>query len=151
MYFDICQFDKVYICRLDIDDYMLQLTDFGWNSIHPRQLNKPHFTEKNFICLPFIKTLSNISNIHDLALGHEKLVMFDCRSVAFKAISHSRALATRLFVLLLWRHGVEWDCDVIADIDNGWDECISPIWTDIYAWNIRFDSRRFFFFLYSML
>ena len=54
MYFDICHFDKVYICRLDIDDYMLQLTDFGWNSIHQRQLNTPHFTEKNFICLPFI-------------------------------------------------------------------------------------------------
>ena len=37
------------------------------------------------------------------------------------------------FALLLWRHGVEWDCDVIADIDKGWGECIVPTGSEIYA------------------
>ena len=41
------------------------------------------------------------------------------------------------FVLLLWRHRIEWDCDVIgtvtSDVDNGWDECIVPIGSEIYA------------------
>ena len=37
------------------------------------------------------------------------------------------------FVLLLWRHRFEWDCDIIADVDNGWGECIVPIGSDIYA------------------
>ena len=34
----------------------------------------------------------------------------------------------------------EWDCDVIADVDNGWGKCVVPIGVDIYAWNVRFDS-----------
>ena len=46
-------------------------------------------------------------------------------------------------VLLLWRQGVEWDCDVIADVDNGRGECILPIGSEIYAQKSRFDSRRF--------
>ena len=37
------------------------------------------------------------------------------------------------FVLLLWRHGVEWNCDVIADVENGWGEGILPIGSAIYA------------------
>ena len=45
-------------------------------------------------------------------------------------------------MLLLRRHGVEWDCDVIADVDNGWGECIAPIGSEIFADNVRFDSRR---------
>ena len=45
-------------------------------------------------------------------------------------------------MLLLWRHGVQWDCGVIADVDNGWGECIVPIGSEIYAWNVRSDSRR---------
>ena len=82
-----------------------------------------------------------------------KNVMFDRRSVDFKTISHSRALAAGFFVFLLWRHGVEWwDCDVIADINNGWDECIIPIRSEIYAWNIRLDSRFiFFFFIFHVI
>ena len=54
--------------------------------------------------------------------------------------SLSRGLAVSLFVLQLWRHGVEWDCDIIADVDNGWGKCIVLIGSDIYAWNVRFDS-----------
>ena len=46
------------------------------------------------------------------------------------------------FVLILWCHGAEWDCDAITDEYNGWGECIVPIGCEIYAWNIRFDSRR---------
>ena len=52
--------------------------------------------------------------------------------------SHSRALIVRFFVLRLWRHGVEWDYDAIADVGNGWGECIVPIWSDVYACNVRF-------------
>ena len=55
--------------------------------------------------------------------------------------SISRALAVSFFVLLLCRHGVEWDCDIIADVDNGLDECIVPNRGEIYAWNVRLDSR----------
>ena len=47
----------------------------------------------------------------------------------------------RLFVLLFWRHGVEWACDVIADVDNGCGQCIIPTGGEIYAWNARFDWR----------
>ena len=55
-------------------------------------------------------------------------------------------------MLLLWRHGVEWDCDVIADVDNGWGECIVPIGSEIYALNVRFDSRRILsYFLYCFI
>ena len=53
----------------------------------------------------------------------------------------SRALAVRFFVLLLCRHGVEWDCDIIADVNNGLDECFVPIRGEIYACNVRLDSR----------
>ena len=53
------------------------------------------------------------------------------------------------FVLLLWRHGVEWDCDVIADVDNDWGECIVPIGSEIYAWNVRFDSRRMLSYIHD--
>ena len=38
-------------------------------------------------------------------------------------------------MLLLRRHVVEGDCDVIVDVDNGWGECIVHI-----AWNGLFDS-----------
>ena len=31
-------------------------------------------------------------------------------------------------------------CHTIADIDNVWGEYIVPIRSDIYAWNVRFDS-----------
>ena len=68
-------------------------------------------------------------------------VMFNRRSVDFKTISvHSRVHAERFFVLRLWRHGSEWDNDVIADVNNGWGECIVPIRSEISAQNIRFDS-----------
>ena len=51
------------------------------------------------------------------------------------------------FVLLLWRHDVEWECDVIDDVNNGWGECITPIGSESYAWNVRFDSRLIFFII----
>ena len=44
------------------------------------------------------------------------------------------------YKLRLWRHGVAWDCDVIADVNKGWGECILPTGNDISTWNIRFDS-----------
>ena len=46
--------------------------------------------------------------------------MFHCRSVDFKTISvpFTRTRSKFFFVLQLWRHGIEWDCDVIADVDN---------------------------------
>ena len=47
----------------------------------------------------------------------------------------------RLFVLLFWRHGVEWACDVIADADHGCGQCIIPTGGEIYAWDARFDWR----------
>ena len=63
--------------------------------------------------------------------------------------------AVMFFLLLLWRQGVEWDFDAIADVDNGWGKCIVPIGSEIYAYNVRFDSRRilsnFLNYLYSML
>ena len=52
----------------------------------------------------------------------------------FKMISVPFTCArSTFFALLLWRHGVEWDCDVIADVDNGWGECIVPIGSEIDA------------------
>ena len=69
-------------------------------------------------------------------------VMFKRRSKISKRVqSHSRALTIRFFVLWLWRHGVEWDCDVIAKIDNGSVECIVPLGSDLNTWNVRFESR----------
>ena len=35
-------------------------------------------------------------------------------------------------VLLLCYHGVEWNCDVIARVDNGWFECIVPNGSEMY-------------------
>ena len=71
--------------------------------------------------------------------------IFERWSVDFKLFnSHSRAFIVRFFLLLLCRHGVEWDCDVIADVDNGWGECIVLIGSEIYAWNVRFDSCLIF-------
>ena len=58
-------------------------------------------------------------------------------SVMFR--SHSRALAVRFFVLLFWRYEVDWECDVIADVDNGCGECVIPIRNEIDACNVRFD------------
>ena len=29
---------------------------------------------------------------------------------------------------------------IIANVNNGWGECIVPNMSDIYAWNVRFDS-----------
>ena len=49
--------------------------------------------------------------------------------------------ALSFFALLLCRRGVDWDCDVSADVDNGWGECIVQIESGINAWNIRFDLR----------
>ena len=43
-------------------------------------------------------------------------------------------------MLWLWRHGVEWDCEVIVWRKNGWGECIVAIGSDIYAGNVRFGS-----------
>ena len=65
--------------------------------------------------------------------------------------SYSRALvvlAVRVFVGIVtsW----SWiDCDVIADVNKswGWDECIVPIGSELYAWNVRFDSRFILSFL----
>ena len=34
---------------------------------------------------------------------------------------------------------VEWDCDVIADVDNGRGGRIVPIGSDIYALDVHFD------------
>ena len=68
--------------------------------------------------------------------------MFERRSVDFETISAPFTLArSGIFgVLLLRRRGFEWDCDVLADVDNGWGECIVPIGSEIYAWNVRLDS-----------
>ena len=41
-------------------------------------------------------------------------------------------------MLWMWYHGVEWDCDVTADVDNGWG--IVTIGSDFYAWNVCCDS-----------
>ena len=63
-----------------------------------------------------------------------KKVVLECKSVDFKTIRPlSRALAVRFFVLLLWRHGVNWECDAIADADNGLGERIIPIGNEINA------------------
>ena len=84
-------------------------------------------------------------------------VMFNRRCADSKRFRpHSRALAVRFFVLRLWRHGIEWDWDVITDEDNGWGECIVQIGSDIYAWNARcFDPGLicyiFLIILHSML
>ena len=76
-------------------------------------------------------------------------IMFNRRSVDLKkSWSHSRALTVKLLVLRLWRHGVEWDCGVIAEVDNGWGEYIG---SDVYAWNVRFDSGLILFFFLFIL
>ena len=46
----------------------------------------------------------------------------------------------RCYLIHLWRHKVAWDCDAIADVDNGWGECVIPIGDEIYAWSLRFTS-----------
>ena len=76
-----------------------------------------------------------LSNIHVIALVYKEIEVSSSADpwISKRFWSHSRALAVTFFVLLLWRHGVEWDCDVIADVDNGWGECIVPIGSQIYA------------------
>ena len=49
-------------------------------------------------------------------------------------------LEVSFFLLQLWHHGVELNCDVTADVDHGWDECAVLIGSDINAWNICFNS-----------
>ena len=69
-------------------------------------------------------------------------VMFECRFVYFKTIHEcSQRGSLHCYDIHLWRHEVAWDCDVIADVGNGWGEWIIPIGGEICAWNIRFDSR----------
>ena len=70
--------------------------------------------------------------------------MFEWGSVSFETISAwFKRARSYLFCygIRLWRHWIDRDGDVIADVDNGWRECIAPIESDIYAWNIRIDSR----------
>ena len=43
-------------------------------------------------------------------------------------------------MLRLWCHGIECDCGTIVHVNNGWDQCIAPIGSDLYIWNIFFDS-----------
>ena len=50
-------------------------------------------------------------------------------------------------MLQLWWHGVELNCYVIADVDNGWGKCIVPIGSYIYVWNVHFDLRLIYIFL----
>ena len=60
--------------------------------------------------------------------------MINRQSVDFKTISVPfRALAVKVIVMRLWRHGVKRDCDIIADLNNGWGECIVPI--EIFLFN----------------
>ena len=41
----------------------------------------------------------------------------------------------------LWCHGVNCDCDIIADVNNGWGKCIVYILVNIYAENIHLNSH----------
>ena len=41
----------------------------------------------------------------------------------------------------LWRHGVNWDYDVIISLDNGSEDCKLAIGSEVYARNIRLYSR----------
>ena len=70
--------------------------------------------------------------------------MFERRSVKFKTILVP--FTVRFLLLLMWRHGVKWDCDVTADVDNGWSECNVPIGSEFYAWNVGFDSCLIFIY-----
>ena len=76
-----------------------------------------------------------LSNIHVLALVYKEIEISSSADpwISKRFWSHSRALAVTFFVLLLWRYWVEWDFDVITDVDNGWGECIVPIRSEIYA------------------
>ena len=84
-------------------------------------------------------------------------VMFERRSLDFKTILVPLVRAGSKFLCCydnhFWRHGVDWDCDVIADADNGLVKCIG---SEIYAWNVCFDSRLIlaycpdYFILYFM-
>ena len=65
--------------------------------------------------------------------------------------SHSRALTLRFPLLLLWPHGVKWDCDAMADVINGSGKCIVPIESEIYAWNVHFDSSLILCYLVNYL
>ena len=87
------------------------------------------FYWSNFIWILMIYTLSNI---HVLALVYKEIEISD-PWISKRFWSHSRALTVTFFVLLLWRHWVEWHCDVIADVDNDWGECIVPIGSEMYA------------------
>ena len=48
--------------------------------------------------------------------------------------AHSQLSSLCHYGIHLWRHGVHWDCDIIADVDKGWGECFIPI--------CESDSRR---------
>ena len=107
-----------------------------------RQYNTPHFTvtiSSDYLITFDINTVKHPWFTLSTWINQ---VMFNRRSVDFKTISvpFTCAHLVRFFVLLFWRHGVEWGCDVIADVDNGWGECILPAGGDLYTWNVRFDS-----------
>ena len=64
--------------------------------------------------------------------------MFERGSVDCNTISVPFTWAnSKVIVLLLWRHGVDWDCDVIGYVDNDWVEYIIPIGSDINECNVR--------------
>ena len=71
--------------------------------------------------------------------------MFECRSENFKtnSVPFTHVRSKVLFVVIVTLR-VDLDCNVFADVDNGWGECIMPIANEIYAWNVRFDSRLIF-------
>ena len=85
------------------------------------------------------------------------IAVFQRRSVDFKTI-HSRVLTVSFFCcygIHLWRHEVDWDYDIIADVDNGWGECILSIGVrfmhGMSAWIHVLFCHIFLSILYSML
>ena len=82
-----------------------------------------------------------------LVQGKHSFVRAICRFQNDSVSIHTRSLWSfllRCYCRHLWHHEVAWDCDVIADIDNGWYECIIPNGNEINTWNTRFDSRQNF-------
>ena len=55
------------------------------------------------------------------------------------------------FGINLWRHQVDWDYDVIADVDNGCGGYIVSIGGEVYAWNVRLDSYTILSYFISYL
>ena len=139
--FPLCKCFIVYKCSLDMPKAVNYLWKYVFKFWCFNQIFEGVAISSGFIKNVFLSRIFVTQSITKCPRRQQYCIflMFNRRSVDSKRFwFHSLALELRFFVLRSWRHKVEWDCDVFADTDNDCGECIVPIGSKSYAWNVRF-------------